>query len=116
MYRGIGSLGSYFEVTPNMYQPPPAANPGWQIAPVPGWGTNPDRSGPPMLAMNGERDIPVSSVLPRWTPVRKTFAPLGDTESDANQGYIALGIAGGIFFGWFLAWAYWHNKKKTKKA
>jgi len=30
----------------SMYRPPPAATPGWQFAPVPGWGTNPLRAGP----------------------------------------------------------------------
>lgn len=110
LYRGIGNLGSYFEVTSNMYQPPPAAVPGWQLAPVPGWGTNPARSGPPVLAMNG---IETSTVLPHWAPVKSA---LGDSDSDANEGYIALAAAGGIFFGWFLAWAYWHNKTKKKKA
>lgn len=101
------SVGSYFEMTQSMYQPPPAANPGWAIAPVPGWGTNPLRAGPPILAMNGS-SIPVSSVLPEWYPIRS----LGDTESDANQGYIALAAAGGIFLGWFLCWAYNYSKQK----
>lgn len=103
------SVGTYFEMTPSMYQPPPAANPGWAIAPVPGWGTNPLRAGPPVLATNGYGDpIEVSSVLPQWTPIRS----LGDAESEANQGYIALAAAGGIFLGWILCWAYHYSKQK----
>ena len=111
-------LGSYFEMTPLMYQPPPAANPGWAIAPVPGWGTNPERSGPPVLATNGPL-ITESSILPDWSPVRSCTAcnsarGVGDVESEANQGYIALAAAGGIFFGWFLCWAYNYHKAKKK--
>lgn len=114
------SVGTYFETSPSMYQPPPAANPGWALAPVPGWGTNPDRAGPRMLATNGA-DIPVETVLPHWAPVRECTAcnsvrgSLGDSESDANQGYIALAAAGGIFFGWFLSWAYHYHKSQKKK-
>lgn len=104
-------VGSYFEMTPSMYQPPPAGTPGWAIAPVPGWGTNPLRAGPRVLAMNGAPHVEISSVLPAWAPV----SGLGDAESDANEGYIALAAAGGIFLGWFLCWAY-HQSKKKKKA
>lgn len=114
-------VGTYFETSASMYQPPPAANPGWALAPVPGWGMNPERSGPPMLAMNGA-DIPISSVLPDWAPVRQCTAcssvrggALGDSESDANEGYIALAAAGGIFLGWFLSWAYHYHKSQKKK-
>jgi len=44
-------FGSYYAVTPDMYQPPPAGTPGWQMAPVPGWGINPWRAGPARVGM-----------------------------------------------------------------
>lgn len=99
------AIGSYYEVSEDMYQSPPAGTPGWQLAPVPGWGMNPHRAGPPVLATNG-------SILPRYAPVRD----LGrDTEQSANEGYIALAAAGGIFLGWFLAWAYFQRKRGQSK-
>jgi hypothetical protein len=39
-------LGSYYEMTDDMYRTQPAGTPGWQMAPVPGWGINPLRAGP----------------------------------------------------------------------
>lgn len=107
----LRSTGSYFEMNSGMYQPPEAGTPGWMLAPVPGWGANPLRAGPPRLAANGTELIRSGSVLPHWAPVRG----LGDSESDANQGYIALAAAGGIFFGWFLCWAYNYHKSKKGK-
>lgn len=103
---GGGGVGSYYEVAPSMYKTLPAGTPGWDLAPVPGWGANPERSGPPVLAMNG-------SVLPRYTPVDA----LGeDSEEAATQGYIALAAAGGLFLGMFLAWAFWFNQgSKTRR-
>jgi hypothetical protein len=47
-------LGSYYAVPPDMYQPPPPATPGWQQAPVPGWGTNPMRAGPKRVGVGQE--------------------------------------------------------------
>lgn len=101
------ATGSYYGTPPNFYQPPPPATPDWPLAPVPGWGANPLRSGPPVLAMNGQQtnnDL----VLPLYSAV-------GDSESDANQGYIAIAAAGGLFLGWFLSWVYWYNKSPKKK-
>jgi|SRR5690606_493034 hypothetical protein len=100
------STGSYYPAPQNFYQPPPPATPDWALAPVPGWGANPERSGPPFLAMNGLRTMN-DAVLPRYTAV-------GDSESDANQGYIALAAAGGLFLGWFLSWVYWYSKSQKK--
>lgn len=98
---GGEGVGSYYEVSPSMYQTLPPGTPGWDLAPVPGWGANPLRSGPPVLAMNG-------SVLPRYTPVLDGLGE--DSEEAANQGYIALAAAGGLFLGMFLAWAFWFNQ------
>lgn len=44
---------SYYELPDNAWQVLPAGTPGWQFAPVPGWGMNPFRAGPPMLATEG---------------------------------------------------------------
>jgi hypothetical protein len=49
----MNGLSSYYAVTPQMYNPPPAATPGWDQAPVPGWGTNPFRAGPERVGVNG---------------------------------------------------------------
>ena len=112
------SMGSYEQINEKMYQPPPAGTPGWELAPVPGWGTNPLRSGPPVLATNGI--VPARSTVD-WTPVSGCSSCGGgvgaaDSEEQANQGYIALAAAGGIFFGWFLAWAYFYNNSQKKRA
>lgn len=42
---------------------------------------------------------------------------LGAASSDeqGQQGMVALGIAGGIFAGWCLAWLYWSNKPAGKR-
>ena len=50
---------SYQPVTPEFYQmftpdtPWHAGAEGWSVAPVPGWGDNPNLVGPPLLAMEG---------------------------------------------------------------
>lgn len=50
---------SYVSVTPDYYKmlqpdgPWGAGSPGWSRAPVPGWGQNPNRVGPPRQAVNG---------------------------------------------------------------
>ena len=109
---------SYYgtEKANSWYQPPPAGTPGWQLAPVPGWGVNPFRAGPRRLATEpttGDRPIPPGSVLPDWTPVA-TNGALG-SEEDEKVGQIALAGAGGIFFGWFLAWAWMKQQQKKRK-
>lgn len=99
LHFAASGVGSYYGMTNEMYQTLPAGTPGWELAPVPGWGMNPERSGPPVLAMNG-------SVLPRYTPVDA----LGeDSEESANQGYIAIAAASGLVLGMFFAWVYWYN-------
>ena len=50
---------SYQTVTPEFYQmftpgtPWHAGAEGWSVAPVPGWGDNPNLVGPPLLAVEG---------------------------------------------------------------
>lgn len=105
---------SYYKMTNSDYQPPQVATPGWQLAPVPGWGVNPLRAGPPVIATNGVGDVPIRSIVADWTPVTPVGA--SDSEKQGQQGSVALGVAAGIFFGWTLAWIYWSNKKTRKKA
>lgn len=108
MFRN--GFGSYEQIKDSMYQPPSAGTPGWELAPVPGWGTNPLRSGPPILATNGF--VPARSTID-WTPIRAAGA--ADVEEEANQGYIALAAAGGIFLGGFLVWVYFYNKQSKNR-
>jgi hypothetical protein len=77
---------SYYKMTSDMWRGVPAGTPGWQLAPVPGWGVNPDRSGPPILAASGLGEGPmVPTVL--------------------NEGHLALAAAGGILVGWLVAYS-----------
>jgi hypothetical protein len=76
---------SYYKMKPDMWKGPPPATPGWQLAPVPGWGANPERAGLPIIAANG----------------------LGAdaTGSPLTEGHLAMAAAGGMFVGWLLAYA-----------
>jgi len=90
------ATGSYYQVTPDMYQPPPVATPGWQQAPVPGWGTNPYRAGPRRLAVEG-------------------CSSCGEAADDRYRtmtaGHVALAGAGGIALG-MLFMAIWQKSRK----
>lgn len=79
---------SYYGMSDSMYRSPPPATPGWQFAPVPGWGANPERSGPPIIATGAA----------------------GDQYVTRTDGDIALGAAAGMFVGWFLAYVYFKGK------
>ena len=81
---------SYYGMTDSMYRPPPAGTPGWQLAPVPGWGMNPERAGPPIIATNGT----------------------GDQYRTMTDGHVAMAAAGGMFVGWWLAYVYFRTNKK----
>ncbi len=83
----MSELGSYYEVTPRMYQSPAAATPGWEQAPVPGWGTNPMRAGPPRVGVGCA-----------------ACRGMGQTEGEAccSATKIALMVAGGVALGWLL--------------
>lgn len=98
---------SYYELPTDAWAVLPAGTPGAALAPVPGWGMNPARSGPPMLAMEG---VTARSTVSQWTPVGAS-----DSEEQGQQGMVALAAAGGIFTGWALAWIYWSTKKPKRR-
>lgn len=60
---------SYEAVQPTFYQfkvpgtPWQTGAPGWSVAPVPGWGQNPNQVGPPRIAVNGPGDDPLKPVV-----------------------------------------------------
>lgn len=97
-YVGLPNQG----LAPAFYQELPAALPGWQDAPVPGWGTNPLRAGLPRVGV-GAYAVPANdAVLPRYTQIS------GDYDQDsATWGHVAgasaLGILAGLALGaiWF---------------
>lgn len=79
---------SYYGMSDSMYRSPPPATPGWQLAPVPGWGANPDRSGPPIIATAGP----------------------GDSLYNMTEGHVAMAGAAGLVVGWILTYAYLKRK------
>lgn len=105
-YQALPNNGLY----PTFYQQLPVGTPGWQQAPVPGWGMNPFRAGPSRVGVGA---TPGSvrwndAVLPRYTPVG---AAEGSTYTDLTWGHVAGGAAGGIVLG--LAFGYvWFGRKK----
>lgn len=99
---------SYYNLTNDYYQPPTPGTPGWQLAPVPGWGMNPARSGPARIAANGLSGV-------RLIGIGASEAPVVDSEAAGTEGKIAMAAAGGIFLGWALAWVYWSNRSNKKQ-
>ena len=100
---------SYNNVPDSDYHELAVATPGWQSAPVPGWGINPLRAGPPRVGIGG--GIPgEDDFLPR-------FAPLGaDPESaykETSWGVVAGAAALGIGLGVLFGYAWWGKKKLT---
>lgn len=90
-------IGSYYQVTPDMYQPPPVGTPGWQGGHVPGWGVNPRRAGPPRLAVEG-------------------CSACGEAADDQYRtmtaGHVALAAAGGIAVGMVMMAVWYKSKQK----
>lgn len=89
-YVGLPDQG----LAPGFYQELFPALPDWQSAPVPGWGKNPLRAGPPRVGV-GAYAVPVNdAVLPRYTPIS------GDYDDDtATWGHVAGAAAAGILAG-----------------
>lgn len=112
---------SFYNVPMDDYQMPPAGTPGWQFAPVPGWGTNPDRAGPLRVgvgAMYSSGIVPTNqAVLPRYAPLDGCGCrPMGELESEGYRettyGHVALAAAGGIAVGILFGFAWWRGPKR----
>lgn len=104
-------------LSPGYYQQLPPGTPGWQDAPVPGWGMNPLRAGPPRVGVGAtpgcgscgaySDDVPLNSfVLPHYAPIGADAA-----SEQTSYGVVALGIAGGIALGLAFAWLWFGSKK-----
>lgn len=92
--RGMISMrgtGSYYALPQDAYQVPNPGTPGWQLAPVPGWGINPFVAGPRRVAVHGVGE------LTTVTPPEKLF-----TEKYKVQ----IGIVGGFIAGIGVSWLY----------
>jgi hypothetical protein len=80
---------SYFGVKPAYYQefqpgtPWQQGAPGWSVAPIPGWGQNPNLRGPERLAVSG-------------------CVACGQTETGSGLGSILLLAAGVSVFAYFI--------------
>jgi hypothetical protein len=116
-------LGSYYQVPQSFYRDIPAETPGWQNAPVPGWGINPLRSGPRRVGVGGcvgcideGFDEPDNS-LPQYAAVGGC-GPCGcgggcgmgaaeeDQYKETTWGHVALAAAGGIIAGMLFMYIY----------
>jgi hypothetical protein len=98
---------SYWNVPPADYHELPVATPGWQSAPVPGWGINPLRAGPMRVGVGGgiwEED----AFLPDYAPIGAD-APVDYRET--SYGVVALAGSGGILLGMLFGYAWWGLKK-----
>jgi hypothetical protein len=86
---------SYYNTPDSFYRVTPPALPGWQQAPVPGWGANPARAGSPIVGASG-----VESILPSIVPISGQLGdPLSDQQNQlvANMAFSgAAGLVGGM--------------------
>jgi hypothetical protein len=117
-------LGSYYQVPQSFYRDIPAETPGWQNAPVPGWGINPLRAGPRRVGVGGcvgcideGFDEPDNS-LPEYAAVGGCgpcgcgggCSGIGEAEEDQYKettwGHVALAAAGGIIAGMLFMYIY----------
>ena len=101
---------SYYKMADDMYRSPPPATPGWQLAPVPGWGANPLRSGPPIIATNGLGSS--CGCGPSCGCKACSLSGEGDKYRTMTEGHVAMSAAGGIAVGWFLSYVYFMTKKR----
>ncbi len=86
---------------PGYYEPIDPGTPGWQDAPVPGWGANPLRSGPDRVG--------VGSSIPLEDAVLPEYARVGELpgSKDPAWGLVAGAGAGGILLGLAFGWMNW---------
>jgi len=99
---------SFWNVPDADYHELAVATPGWQEAPVPGWGINPLRAGPMRVGIGGGGIPEQDAVLPR-------YFPLGvDPEAayhETSWGVVAGGVAIGIGLGLLFGYAWWARPK-----
>lgn len=82
---------SYYNTPESQYYVlPQEGTPGWQFAPVPGWGKNPLRAGPPRVGVGDSPD---------------GLGAEGDQYVEATMGHVALAGAGGMIVGAILGFA-----------
>jgi len=105
---------SYYNMNASAYRLPPPGTPGWELAPVPGWGMNPERSGPRMIATNGLGKVILGSNLPQYAPVSvgQSTNYEGDKYYTMTAGHVAMAGAGGLVAGVVFSWIWWSGKKK----
>jgi len=101
------------------------ATPGWQNAPVPGWGINPLRAGPARVGVGLSGGISCEDdFLPHWAPLGRCgecgddyLCGLGDVPGDkyneTSYGVVALSGAGGIMLGLLFGYSWWGLRKRT---
>lgn len=118
------SLGSFYNVPPEDYHEIPAGTPGWQFAPVPGWGKNPLRAGPERVGVGAAFSpgtVGVNQdVLPRYAPVNplsgcgcQGSAPVGQADyRETTWGHVMFAGAGGIALGVLFGLAWWKGAKR----
>lgn len=98
---------SYWNVPDADYHELPVATPGWQDAPVPGWGINPFRAGPRRVGLGGG--------IPGEDDFLPHYAALGlDPETEYREtswGVVAGATAGGIMLGILFGYARWGTRK-----
>jgi len=133
---------SFWSVPDSDYHELAVATPGWQDAPVPGWGINPLRAGPPRVGIGGGGIPEQDAVLPRYQAigddrgpmypenihqggsipeqdrVLPRYFPIGATDPEAayhetSYGVVAGGVAIGIGLGLLFGYAWWGNKRAT---
>jgi hypothetical protein len=57
---------SLYHVPDSFYRMLPEGTPGWQFAPVPGWGANPLRAGPPRVGVGADEPVTIDTGRPHW--------------------------------------------------
>lgn len=102
---------SYYGVTMDMYRVPNAGTPGWNLSPVPGWGINPLRAGPPRIGVGG--GVPYNdAVLPQYVQIGQDEGYEGDKYRQYTVGEIAFGVVSGMALGGLFVYL-WSVKRKN---
>jgi hypothetical protein len=99
---------SYWNVPDADYHELAVATPGWQDAPVPGWGINPLRAGPRRVGIGGGISCE-DDFLPHYSPIG---ADPGASYNETSYGVVGLAGAGGILLGVLFGYSWWGLKKQ----